>query len=60
MLLSHRDSEMDLAAALAERGIKAISGLEFSGLSKNCVRFRIPQEKDLSEVMGALREVDGE
>ena len=60
MLLSHRDSEMDLAATLAERGIKAISGLEFSGLSKNSVRFRIPQEKDLAEVMGALREVDGE
>lgn len=60
MLLSHRDSAVDLAAALAERGIKAISGKEFSGLGKNSVRFRIPQEKDLAEVIDVLREIDGE
>ncbi len=58
MLLSHRNSAVDLAAALAQRGIKVISGLEFSGLSKNSVRFRIPQEKDFAKVIEALREVD--
>lgn len=60
MLLSHRDSEVNLAAALAERGIKAISGKEFSGTDKNSARFRIPQEGDFQEVVEALREVDGE
>lgn len=58
MLLSHKAPTVDLAGLLARYGIKAISGLEFSSLYKNSVRFRIPQEKDLEEVLDTLCKVD--
>lgn len=59
MLLSHRDPEVDLAAMLAEEGVKVISGLEFSSLGRNSVRFRIPQEKELQKVIWIFRQIFG-
>ena len=58
MLLSHKVLTIDLAGLLARYGIKAISGQEFSSLYKNSVRFRIPREKDLEEVLDTLCKVD--
>ncbi len=58
MLLSHKETNVDLAGCLAEYGIKAISGMEFDGIGKNSVRFRVPPQKDLEEVLRALKEID--
>lgn len=58
MVLRHENPYTDLVVCLAKHGIKAISGKEFDGLGANSVRFRIPREMDLEEVICALRKID--
>jgi len=57
-LLTHKNPDIDLAAEFAKRGILVISGNDFYSISKNSVRFRVPESKDMDTVLNVLSEID--
>lgn len=58
MMIYHPDADFDLAAALAERGIGAVSGKGFYYMNGNMVRLRVPRAEELDDVIAALRAID--
>lgn len=57
-MITHQNPEIDLAAEFAKRRILVISGKDFDNISKNSVRLRVPEEKDMPAVLKAMEEID--
>ncbi|MBM6829357.1 histidinol-phosphate aminotransferase family protein [Anaerotignum lactatifermentans] len=57
-LLTHHNTEVDLANEFAKRRILVISGKDFHNLGKNSVRLRVPGESEIEKVLNALKEID--
>lgn len=56
--LCHRE-DVDLQAALYEKGILTVSGEEFDCMGRRFVRLSIPREEDAQRLLDAVRQVDG-
>lgn len=57
-LLTHNNTEIDLADEFAKRRILVISGKDFHNIGKNSVRLRVPGESEMEKVLKALLEID--
>lgn len=53
--LYHDDAQLDLAAALASHGVKAVSGSDFEGMGINTVRMRMPAYEMEEKLLQALK-----
>lgn len=58
-LLWHVDTSVDLAGALMEKGVVAVSAEEFDCLGKNAVRLRVPVLDDMEKVCQAVAALNG-
>ncbi|MEG0919664.1 MAG: aminotransferase class I/II-fold pyridoxal phosphate-dependent enzyme [Anaerovoracaceae bacterium] len=54
-LIIHKDEEVDLVKALFNRGILAVPGAEFEGLSKNSARLRMPKIENMNRFLEAIK-----
>ncbi len=46
MTVEHKNKDIDLQQEFAKLKIRVISGSDFTGLDKNFIRFRMPEEKN--------------
>ncbi|HGM3505618.1 TPA: histidinol-phosphate transaminase [Clostridioides difficile] len=58
MTVEHKNKDIDLQQEFAKLKIRVISGSDFTGLDKNFIRFRMPEEKELPEVIKAFQIID--
>lgn len=57
-MLYHKNDNVDLAHEFGKRGVGVISGDDFYGLTKNCVRLRVPKLEEMELLLEALKQID--
>lgn len=58
MLVEHKNVQIDLEKEFNKFGIDVVSGNNFIGIDKNAIRFRIPKEESVEEVIKAFENID--
>lgn len=57
-LLYHDDETVDLKQMFYEKGVLCVSGGDFEGLNRSCVRIRLPKIDEFPILFKAIREID--
>lgn len=57
-MVYHVDHNVDLAHEFGIRGISVISGSDFYGLDKSCIRLRVPRLEDSELLISVLKEIN--